>query len=56
MNEQMTEFIFTQFILKIDKFIKSAEDGRNPELALDLKNFKEEILSYSENLTGDSKE
>ena len=54
MNDKMTEFIFTQFILKIDKFIKSAEDGRNNDLALELKNFKEEILSYSENLAGET--
>lgn len=51
----MTEFIFSQFILKIDRFIKRAEEGCNDSLALDLRNFKEEILSYSKNLAGDSK-
>lgn len=55
MKNQMTEFIFSQFILKIDRFIKRAEEGCNDNLALDLRNFKEEILSYSENLAGDSK-
>ena len=47
----MTEFIFSQFILKIDKFINSAEDGGNSQLAADLKTFKEEILSYSKKMS-----
>ena len=50
----MTEFIFSLFILKIDKFINRAEDGGNSQLALDLKSFKEEILSYSKNMPGET--
>ena len=50
----MTEFLFSQFILKIDKFINRAEDGGNSQLALDLKSFKEEILSYSKNMPGET--
>jgi len=50
MKDEMTEFLFSQFILKIDKFINRAEDGGNDQLALDLKSFKEEILSYSKKM------
>jgi len=52
MKDEMTELLFSQFILKIDKFINSAEDGNNDQLALDLKIFKDEILNYSENMSG----
>jgi len=51
MKDEMTELLFSQFILKIDKFINSAEDGNNDQLALDLKSFKEEILSYSKKMS-----
>lgn len=54
MKNEMTEFLFSQFILKIDKFINSAQDGGNDQLALDLKSFKEEILSYSKNMPGET--
>ena len=54
MKNEMTEFILSQFILKIDKFINRAEDGGNSQLALDLKSFKEEILSYSKNMPGET--
>ena len=56
MKEEMTEFIFSQFILKVDKWINEAEAGSNDNLAADLRTFKEEILKYSKKISGDSKE
>lgn len=56
MKEEMTEFIFSQFILKVDKWINEAEAGNNDNLAADLRTFKEEILKYSKKFSGDSKE
>ena len=56
MKEEMTEFIFSQFILKVDKWINEAEAGKNDNLAADLRTFKEEILNYSKKFPGDSKE